>query len=123
LGIWVLARVVSQMAGRMVSGGIWSMNPTAREVQIVEMLSRGLCLKQVAYELGIAEKTARAHVYNVHNKVRAGNQSHCFRLLVERGHIPIRSSPVPIDRLNRIISESITEVGKRVIAEWEREAA
>src|SRR5687768_6264638 len=121
--------------------------PTARELQVVDLAARGLTFKEVGCHLGISEKTVGVHADNIRDKLAAHNMAQAFRVLVERGYIQLRSSPVPIDRmnslieesildvrtdlflnevgsqLNRLINESIRETGRRLVEEWSREAA
>lgn len=45
-----------------------------RELEILEMLSRGLVYKEIAAELFISAETVRKHVYNIYNKLHVSNR-------------------------------------------------
>lgn len=59
--------------------------PTPREVQIVEMSSRGMTCKAIAAELGISPHTVTAHRYNLHAKLDVHTGAHALRKLIEMG--------------------------------------
>ncbi len=45
-----------------------------RELEILEMLSKGLVYKEIAQELFISSETVRKHVYNIYNKLHVSNR-------------------------------------------------
>ncbi len=45
-----------------------------RELEILEMLSKGLVYKEIAAELFISSETVRKHVYNIYNKLHVSNR-------------------------------------------------
>lgn len=45
-----------------------------RELEILEMLSKGLVYKEISLQLGISSETVRKHVYNVYSKLHVGNR-------------------------------------------------
>lgn len=74
----------SQIARKVVSA-FAAKNPTPvsdenlhtlskRELEILEMLSRGLVYKEIAAELFISAETVRKHVYNIYNKLHVSNR-------------------------------------------------
>jgi DNA-binding CsgD family transcriptional regulator len=54
---------------------------TAREAEVIELLSRGLANKEIADELGISFTTARTHVYNIFRKTGAASRVELLRIL------------------------------------------
>ena len=78
------APMSSQIARKVVSA-FAAKNPTPvsdenlhtlskRELEILEMLSRGLVYKEIAAELFISAETVRKHVYNIYNKLHVSNR-------------------------------------------------
>jgi DNA-binding NarL/FixJ family response regulator len=47
---------------------------TNREKEILELLSRGLMYKEIAWELDISQETVRKHVYRIYEKLHVGNR-------------------------------------------------
>ena len=47
---------------------------TPREKEILELLSRGLMYKEIAWELDISQETVRKHVYRIYEKLDVGNR-------------------------------------------------
>jgi len=45
-----------------------------REKEILELLSRGLMYKEIAWELSISQETVRKHVYHVYEKLHVTNR-------------------------------------------------
>lgn len=45
-----------------------------REMEILEMLSKGLVYKEIADQLSISSETVRKHVYNIYNKLHVSNR-------------------------------------------------
>ncbi len=45
-----------------------------RELEILEMLSKGLVYKEIAEQLFISSETVRKHVYNIYNKLHVSNR-------------------------------------------------
>ena len=63
----VAARLMEEVAG---SGGHDASDPlTPREREVVDLIARGLSNKRIAVELGISQKTVKAHVSNILTKL------------------------------------------------------
>jgi DNA-binding NarL/FixJ family response regulator len=60
---------------------------TAREVQVVELISRGMRNKEIGAALGISEETAQVHVKNVLAKLRVQDRTAAVRVALQRGII------------------------------------
>lgn len=58
---------------------------SAREVEVVRLLAEGLSRKQVAYRLGIATPTVRAHTVRIHRKLGVHNRVEMILRASDRG--------------------------------------
>lgn len=62
---------------------------TGREVEILKMLATGLANKQIAYKLGISEKTVRNHVSNMYEKLDIYDRAQAVLYAVRKGLVEI----------------------------------
>jgi DNA-binding NarL/FixJ family response regulator len=60
---------------------------TAREVQVLEVLTTGMRNKEIADVLGITEETARTHIKNIFNKLNVHDRTAALAEAVRRGLI------------------------------------
>jgi DNA-binding CsgD family transcriptional regulator len=60
---------------------------TAREREVLVLLSRGKVYKQIALELGMSPSTARNHLHNAYRKLGAVDRAQAVILATERGWI------------------------------------
>jgi two-component system, NarL family, response regulator len=60
---------------------------SAREVQVLELIVRGLANKQIAYSLSIAEHTVKNHVKNILSKLGAQDRTQAATAAIQRGII------------------------------------
>jgi two-component system, NarL family, nitrate/nitrite response regulator NarL len=74
---------------------------TARELEVLRLVARGLTNRQVGGELGLTEATVKLHLYRVFEKTGARNRADAVRLFFEASG---GSSPSSIDAadLNKI---------------------
>jgi DNA-binding NarL/FixJ family response regulator/class 3 adenylate cyclase len=56
---------------------------TAREKEVLSQLAKGASNKEIAYELGITERTARTHVSNILGKLGLGSRTQAALYAVE----------------------------------------
>ena len=63
---------------------------SAREVQVLELIVRGLANKQIAYTLHIAEHTVKNHVKNILSKLGVQDRTQAATAAIQRGiiHLP-----------------------------------
>ena len=63
---------------------------SAREVQVLELIVRGLANKQIAYTLNIAEHTVKNHVKNILSKLGVQDRTQAATAAIQRGiiHLP-----------------------------------
>jgi len=60
---------------------------SAREVQVLELIVRGLANKQIAYSLNIAEHTVKNHVKNILSKLGVQDRTQAATAAIQRGII------------------------------------
>ena len=58
---------------------------SAREVQVLEQIVRGLANKQIAYVLGIAEHTVKNHVKSILSKLGVQDRTQAATAAIQRG--------------------------------------
>lgn len=64
-------------------------NLTAREIQVVELISLGMRNKEIGAALGISEGTVQVHVKNILAKFRVQDRTAAVRVALQRGIIHI----------------------------------
>jgi len=64
---------------------------TAREIEVFALVVTGMLNKQIAFELGISEKTVKVHRARVVEKMRAGSVAELVRLADRVGVIVAKS--------------------------------
>jgi putative nucleotidyltransferase with HDIG domain len=60
---------------------------SAREVEVLRRLARGMVYKQIAGELGLSTSTIRTHLHNVYGKLGAMDRAQAVLIATERGWI------------------------------------
>jgi FixJ family two-component response regulator len=68
-----------QQEERVISMRLATLTP--RELQVLDLLSRGLMNKQIAYELGTAEKTIRKHRGRILEKMKVSSSAALVNML------------------------------------------
>jgi DNA-binding NarL/FixJ family response regulator len=81
--IYVSARVADQLLRRVRSGRAADEDPMAaltnRELEIFELIGRGLTVKQIAQKLSISQKTVEAHRDGIRGKLNLKNSYEVVR--------------------------------------------
>lgn len=78
-------RYLSQVVARRVADSLAREQLTARETQVLGLLTAGSCNKSIARELGIAVGTVKMHVKGILKKLEATTRTHAVILAAERG--------------------------------------
>ena len=60
---------------------------SAREVEVLRRLAKGMVYKQIAAELGLSTSTVRTHLHNVYGKLGAMDRAQAVLIATERGWI------------------------------------
>jgi DNA-binding NarL/FixJ family response regulator len=78
-----LPAAVAQTLAEHISGDMVS----AREIQVLSLISAGKRNKEIAAELSIAEDTVKMHVRNILSKLRASDRTEAVTIALRRGII------------------------------------
>lgn len=62
---------------------------TERELEVLDLLSKGLANKQIAVELGISEHTVKFHVSSIYQKLNVTNRTEAVRAGLRGGWIAL----------------------------------
>ena len=84
INVTVPAAVAAALAAQMPRPDL-----SAREVQVLELIVRGLANKQIAYSLNIAEHTVKNHVKSILGKLGAQDRTQAATVAIQRGIIHI----------------------------------
>lgn len=79
------ASVAATLAAKIVRPDL-----SSREIEVLELLTRGLSNKQIAYELDIAEDTAKNHVKSILRKLDAHDRTQAATEAIHRGIIHLQ---------------------------------
>ncbi|WP_337101864.1 response regulator transcription factor [Paenibacillus sp. YIM B09110] len=58
---------------------------TEKEIYILKCVARGFKSKEIAYDVGITERTVKAHLTNIYNKLGVDSRSQAVVTAMERG--------------------------------------
>ncbi|MDR3460228.1 MAG: response regulator transcription factor [Verrucomicrobiae bacterium] len=79
---WIPQEVASRLASRKTFE-----NLTAREVQVLQELAKGLANKEIGDALSISEHTVKTHLKNILGKLRAADRTEAVTTAIQRGII------------------------------------
>ncbi len=81
---YIPQHIASRLAERMVRTDL-----TARELEILKLLSKGPTNKQIGHALGISDNTVRNHVLKIIEKLEVSDRTEAATTAIQRGLIPI----------------------------------
>jgi DNA-binding NarL/FixJ family response regulator len=81
---YIPRRIASRLAERMTRS-----NLTARELEILKILTKGLTNKQIAGALGISDNTVRNHINSIIEKLEVSDRTEASTTAIQRGIIDI----------------------------------
>ena len=58
---------------------------TARELEVLQLIRKGLSNKQIAAQLFLAERTIKFHITSILSKLLAGNRTQAINNAIQRG--------------------------------------
>lgn len=62
---------------------------TERELFILQAIARGCTSKEIAFDMGISERTVKAHLTNIYSKLKVVSRSEAVAVAIEQGLIHI----------------------------------
>lgn len=80
--------IPSQIAARLAERMMRS-NLTAREMEILEMLAKGLTNKQIGTALSISDNTVRNHVNSIMEKMEVSDRTEAVAVAIQQGILQI----------------------------------
>ncbi len=83
----LVAKRVVEIASGIRTADQASDGLTAREIEVLKLMSSGLANKQVAYRLKISEKTVRNHISHIYEKIRVVDRAQAALYAVRKGLI------------------------------------
>jgi NarL family two-component system response regulator YdfI len=60
---------------------------TERELYVLQSVARGCTSKEIAFEMGISERTIKAHLSNIYSKLKVESRSEAVAVAIEQGII------------------------------------
>jgi two-component system NarL family response regulator len=81
---YIPREIASRLAERMMRSDL-----TARELEILKMLSKGLTNKQIGHALGISDNTVKNHVNSIIEKLEVSDRTEAATTAIQRGLITV----------------------------------
>lgn len=83
---YIPSHIASRLAERMVRTDL-----TARELEILKLLSKGPTNKQIGHALGISDHTVRNHVLKIIEKLEVADRTEAATTAIQRGLITVEN--------------------------------
>lgn len=83
---YIPSHIASRLAERMVRTEL-----TARELEILKLLSKGPTNKQIGHALGISDHTVRNHVLKIIEKLEVADRTEAATTAIQRGLITVEN--------------------------------
>jgi len=84
--------IPQEVAHRLSSRNSYE-NLTARELEVLQQIAKGLANKQIADHFGITESTVKTHLKNILAKLRVADRTEALSVSIQRGIIHLCSRP------------------------------
>jgi len=81
---YIPRRIAARLAERMTRS-----NLTARELEVLKLLAKGLTNKQIASALGISDNTVRNHINSIIEKLEVSDRTEASTTAIQRGIIDV----------------------------------
>ena len=82
-------------APRVTTDGTAELGLSARELEVLALVARGLSTRSIARELFVTPNTVRSHVTSILDKLRARNRPHAVAIALSAGLIWIDEPASP----------------------------
>lgn len=82
----ILERVLKAKTANEVSLSNNATNLTEKELFILKAAAKGYRNKDIAFDIGISERTVKAHLTNIFNKMGVNSRTEAVAVAIERGY-------------------------------------
>ena len=72
------------------SNNLFNAGISERELFVLQAIARGCTSKEIAMDMGISERTVKAHLTNIYSKLEVDSRSEAVAVAIERGIIHTR---------------------------------
>jgi two-component system, NarL family, response regulator YdfI len=83
----IVARVLSK-AGEISASTHAQTDLTGRELEVLQAVARGERSKEIAVRLGISERTVKAHLASIYNRLGVDNRAAAIAVAAQKGLLP-----------------------------------
>jgi len=90
IGQWLLAKF-RQFGGELFDEGRYLSPLSAREMEILRLVVKGMSNKEIASHLGISHQTVKNHITAVLSKLGVADRTQAAVYALRRGWVPLRS--------------------------------
>ena len=88
---YIQAAVAAELAEHTADGSL-----TAREMEVLQLISQGGSNRSVGDRLQIKEDTVKGHVISILAKLRANDRTHAVTIALQRGFFDIQGGPAGV---------------------------
>ncbi len=78
-------RYVTPAIGALLAAGVFAVELTPRELEVLRLIARGLSNRDIGERLAISANTVRIHVSRILDKLGAGDRTQAVVIAMERG--------------------------------------
>lgn len=80
----IMEKIVNYKRKEIHADKVEGNNLTEKELFVVKAIARGYKNKEIAFDMGIAERTVKAHLTNIYNKLGVNSRSEAVAVSIER---------------------------------------
>ncbi len=80
----IMEKIVKYKRKEVYADKVAENNLTVKELFVLKAIARGYKNKEIAFDMGIAERTVKAHLTNIYNKLGVNSRSEAVAVSIER---------------------------------------
>ncbi|MEH6933686.1 DNA-binding response regulator [Bacillus mycoides] len=80
----IMEKIVNYKRKEVHADKVEGNNLTEKELFVLKAIARGYKNKEIAFDMGIAERTVKAHLTNIYNKLGVNSRSEAVAVSIER---------------------------------------
>jgi len=80
----IMEKIVNYKRKEIHANMVEENNLTEKELFVLKAIARGYKNKEIAFDMGIAERTVKAHLTNIYNKLGVNSRSEAVAVSIER---------------------------------------